>query len=203
MLQTIIQSIIGYIQAHPLEIVSMVIGLVYLWCEYRASIFVWVVGIIMPIVDIVLYWQNGLYADSVMDGYYAAAAIWGFIAWKWGNKKTENKSKIIHFPRRRIIPVLLVFFAIWGLVYLWLVYGTPSNVPISDSFVNALCIIGLWALSRKYLEQWYIWIVVDVLKTILYAYKGIPVKGSYYALSVFIAIFGYFKWRKMMEVENS
>jgi len=196
-----LQAIIEYIQGHQLEVVSMIIGLIYLWCEYRASILVWIVGIIMPIIDIVLYWQNGLYADSIMDGYYALAAIWGFVAWKWGNKKDKKNRKITHFPTNRIIPVVLVFLAIWGIVYLWLVNSTPSNVPISDSFVNALCIIGLWALSRKYLEQWFIWIVVDALKTILYAYKGIPVKGSYYALSVIIAVFGYLKWKRLM-IEN-
>ena len=193
-----LQNIMSYIQGHQLEVVSMIIGLIYLWCEYKASILVWIVGIIMPIVDIVLYWQNGLYADSVMDGYYAVAAIWGFIAWKWGKKKEKDNLSITHFPLRKLLPVGLVFLSVWGLVYLWLIYGTPSNVPISDSFVNALCIIGLWALSRKYIEQWFIWIIVDALKTVLYAYKGIPVKGSYYALSVVIAVFGYFKWRKMM-----
>lgn len=194
----LLQNITNYIANHQLEVVSMAIGLVYLWCEYRASILVWIVGIIMPIVDIVLYWQNGLYADSVMDGYYALAAIWGFVVWKWGKKKETSNLNITHFPLRKLWSVVLAFLAIWGVVYLWLIYGTPSNVPISDSFVNALCIIGLWALSRKYIEQWFIWIVVDIIKTVLYAYKGIPVKGSYYALSVVIAVFGYFKWKKMM-----
>lgn len=198
-MNSVFQAIINYIQGHPLEIVSMVIGLVYLWCEYRASILVWIVGIIMPIVDIVLYWQNGLYADSLMDGYYAIAAIWGFVAWKWGNKKDTDNREITRFPNRLILPVVIVFLSVWGVVYVWLRYGTPSNVPIMDSFVNALCIIGLWALSRKYLEQWYIWMVVDAIKTVLYAYKGIPVKGSYYALSAIIAVFGYRKWRSMME----
>ena len=180
----------------------MAIGLVYLWCEYKASILVWVVGIIMPLVDIVLYWQNGLYADSVMDGYYALAAVWGFVAWKWGRQKTSAERSITHFPLRRLLPVGLAFLAVWGLVWLWLVYGTPSTVPVSDSFVNALSIVGLWMLSRKYLEQWFIWVVVDLIKTGLYAYKGIPVKGSYYALSVVIAIMGYRKWRAMMKTQT-
>ena len=208
-----LDAIFNYIQGHQLECISMCIGLVYLWCEYRASILLWFVGIIMPLVDIVLYWQNGLYADSVMDGYYALAAIYGFAVWQWGKNRSyepheahepyeahEKTSKITisHFPRRRLLPVALVFLMIWAVVWLWLTYGTPSTVPISDSFVNALSIIGLWALSRKYIEQWFIWVLVDAIKTALYAYKGIPVKGSYYAISVVIAIMGYLKWRRMM-----
>ena len=138
---------------------------------------------------------HGLYADSVMDGYYAVAAIWGFCMWQWGKKEGANASKgkeehleIGHFPIAKLLPVTAAFLAVWAMVWLWLTYGTPSNVPISDSFVNALSIIGLWALSRKYIEQWYIWVVVDAIKVALYAYKGIPVKGSYYAISVVIAV---------------
>ncbi|WP_345938755.1 nicotinamide riboside transporter PnuC [Xylanibacter brevis] len=198
--------IVDYIQTHQLECFSMALGLVYLWCEYRASILLWFVGIVMPLVDIVLYWQNGLYADSVMDGYYAVAAIWGFCMWQWGKKEgtkvsggKEKHLEIGHFPIAKLLPVTAAFLAVWAMVWLWLTYGTPSNVPISDSFVNALSIIGLWALSRKYIEQWFIWVVVDAIKVALYAYKGIPVKGSYYAISVVIAVLGYLKWRRMMQ----
>ena len=198
--------IYNYILSHQLECFSMALGLVYLWCEYRASILLWFVGIVMPLVDIVLYWQNGLYADSVMDGYYAIAAIWGFCMWQWGKKeKGETRNgggeqlEIGHFPIHKIMPVTLAFLVIWAAVWLWLTYGTPSNVPISDSFVNALSIIGLWALSRKYIEQWFIWVLVDAIKVGLYAYKGIPVKGSYYAISVVIAVLGDLKWRRMMK----
>lgn len=194
-----LQAIATYIEGHRLEVISMAIGLVYLWCEYRASILLWIVGIVMPLVDIVLYWQNGLYADSAMDGYYALAAVYGFIVWKWGKTVSTDKQQrpITHFPLRLLLPVGLVFLAVWAAVYVWLCY-LDSTVPVCDSFVNALCIVGMWALSRKYLEQWYIWMVVDIIKTALYAYKGIPVKGSYYALSVVIAIMGYRKWRQMM-----
>ena len=195
-------SIINYIQHHQLECISMLIGLVYLWCEYKANILLWFVGIIMPLVDIVLYWQHGLYADSVMDGYYALAAIYGFIMWRWGTKKEKASVAISHISRRHLLYTLLAFPAVWGIVYVWLRYGTDSTVPLSDSFVNALSMIGLWALSRKYLEQWFIWIVVDAIKVYLYAYKGIPVKGSYYALSVVIAVFGFIRWRRMMQEQR-
>jgi nicotinamide mononucleotide transporter len=56
----------------------------------------------------------------------------------------------------------------------------------------------LWALARKYLEQWLFWIVVDVVCCVLYIQKGIPFKAGLYGLYVLIAIAGYYKWKKMM-----
>ncbi|MBR3478229.1 MAG: nicotinamide mononucleotide transporter [Bacteroidaceae bacterium] len=75
---------------------------------------------------------------------------------------------------------------------------TDSSVPLADSFTTALSIIGIWALAHKYLEQWFIWIAVDIVTCALYFYKDIPFKASLYGLYVIIVVFGYFNWRKKM-----
>lgn len=88
---------------------------------------------------------------------------------------------------------------VWVLIYWLLVTFTNSTVPLADSFTTALSLIGIWALAHKYLEQWFVWIAVDVVTVILYWHKDIPFKASLYALYVIIAVFGYFKWRRIMK----
>lgn len=94
--------------------------------------------------------------------------------------------------------MFLLFIALWGILYWILIRYTNSNVPLLDSFGNALSIIGLWALTKKYLEQWWIWIVVDAELSALYVYKDIPFTAGLYALYVAIAIAGYRRWKKEM-----
>lgn len=190
-----------FISAHWLDILSTIIGLVYIALEYRASIALWIVGIIMPAIDIYLFWSVGLYADFGMAIYYTLAAIYGYAVWKFGGKKAAGKSEelpITHISMRQIAGSAVVFSVAWIAIYFILVRFTNSDVPVTDSFINALSFIGLWALARKYLEQWVVWIVVDVVSCVLYAYKGIPFKGALYGLYVVIAVMGYFKWRRMM-----
>ena len=67
-------------QLRILDILSTVVGIVYIILEYRASIWLWLVGLIMPLIDIVLYYDAGLYADFGMAIYYALAAVYGFVA---------------------------------------------------------------------------------------------------------------------------
>lgn len=194
-----------FISTHWLDILSTVIGLVYIALEYRASIALWIVGIIMPAIDIYLFWSVGLYADFGMAIYYTLAAIYGYAAWKFGGGKSADKSSelpITHIRRSQIMPSLLVFCAAWAAIYYILVRFTNSDVPVTDSFINALSFIGLWALARKYVEQWIVWIVVDVVSCALYAYKGIPFKGALYGLYVIIAVMGYFKWKRMMHGQD-
>ena len=87
---------------------------------------------------------------------------------------------------------------LWLAIYLLLVTLTDSSVPIADAFTTALSLVGIWTLAHKYLEQWFVWIAVDIVTSGLYFYKDIPFKASLYALYVIIAIFGYRKWKRMM-----
>ena len=187
-------------QIHPLDIVTTVLGLAYILFEYRASVWMWVVGFFMQLLGIVLYYQKGLYADCAMEFYYLAMTIYGF--WRWTNGgafKVEGGRKITHFPYRMVFPWLVGTGVLWAVIWWLLVTFTDSTVPVADSFTTALSLLGIWALAHKYLEQWFVWIAVDVVTCGLYAYKGLPFKSGLYALYVVIAIFGYFRWKKMMK----
>ena len=181
-----------------LDIFTTLLGLIYIWLEYKAHIGLWIIGIIMPALDVYLYYNHGLYGDAGMAVYYTLAAVYGYIAWKMGNQKEKAPLKISHTPARMYLPILLFFIVAWALTYYVLVTWTNSTVPVLDAFTNALSFVGLWALSRKYIEQWFFWIVVDAVCTFLYVQKGIPFKAGLYGLYVVIAVFGYFKWFKLM-----
>ena len=234
-----------FLSTHWLDIVTTILGLIYLVLEYRASIALWVVGIVMPAMDIYLYWSHGLYGDAGMAVYYTLAAIYGYAVWKFGAKwKRMLKRKasgaagsdkaldadgsdkavdvagsdkavdaagsdkavdavggsseelpITFFPRRLILRTLGFFLLAWAATYYVLVAYTNSTVPLLDAFTNALSFVGLWALARKYVEQWLFWIAVDVVCCYLYVVKGIPFKAGLYGLYVVIAVMGYIKWR--------
>lgn len=189
-----------FISDHWLDILGTVIGLVYVYQEYKASIWLWITGIVMPVVYMFVYLDAGLYADFGIQVYYAVAAVYGLIVWKFGKKRGQQDDNMpITHVRRKIAAVSVALFAVaWAAIYFVLVRFTNSNVPVLDSFGNALSIVGLWWLARKYVEQWYVWIVVDAELAALYVYKDIPFTAGLYALYVVIAIAGYFKWRRLM-----
>lgn len=190
-----------FLQTYWLDMLTTILGLIYIWLEYRASIALWFVGVIMPALDIYLYWSHGLYGDSGMACYYTLAALYGFYVWKF--KKTRRKKEslpIIKMPRDRYLPVTVFFFIAWGATYYILIRWTNSTVPLLDSFTNALSFVGMWALARKYVEQWLFWIAVDVVCCMLYVQKGIPFKAGLYGLYVVIAVAGYFRWKKMIKI---
>ena len=81
-------------------------------------------------------------------------------------------------------------------IYWVLVRFTDSTVPFWDSFTTALCILAYWMLSRRWIEQWLVWLAVDAVTVGLYLYKGIPVTAGLYALYSVLAVAGYMRWRR-------
>ena len=190
-----------FLSNHWLDITTTALGLAYILLEYKASVWMWVVGFMMQALGIVLYYQKGLYADCGMEFYYLAMTVYGFVAWTRHKQKTSDLP-IRHMPKKTALAWLGVGLAAWLVIYLILKNFTNSTVPVADAFTTAFSIVGIWALARKYLEQWFVWIVVDVVTCVLYFYKDIPFKASLYALYVVIAVMGYFKWKELMSIDQ-
>ena len=182
-----------------LQIIGVALGLLYLYFEYKANIWLWVIGLIMPIVHGTLYFRQGLYADFSMELYYILAGIYGLIAWRRGDKKSKSELKISYTPRVAWVAIVGVYVLLHATIYMLLVTFTDSNVPWLDSFTTAVSVVGLWMLARKYVEQWIAWIAVDVVSTGLYIYKELYFTSALYAIYTIIAIFGYYKWKRLMQ----
>lgn len=181
-----------------LEIIGAFIGLIYLWLEYRVSIWLWLAGIVMPAVYIVVYYQAGLYADSGISLYYLIAGVYGWVMWQ-RRPARQKERQITQTAYSRWLPMAVVFAALFLVIGEVLVRFTDSTVPWLDSFTTALSFVAMWMLAHKYLEQWLVWIVVDVVSCGLYIYKELYFTSVLYGLYAVIAVFGYMKWRQIMK----
>lgn len=191
-----------------LQIAGAVLGLLYLWLEYKANVWLWVVGIVMPCVHSFLYFKSGLYADFGMQLYYVAAGIWGLAAWLLARRKdrlaaaggSDSSSgaaeslPISRTPLRVALALVPVYAALHAALYFILVRYTDSTVPFWDAMTTSLGMVAMWMLSKKYTGQWLVWLAVDAITTGLYVYKGIPVTAGLYALYCVLAVVGYRKW---------
>lgn len=204
-----------------LEIIGTIVGFVYLILEYRASFYLWIAGIIMPAIYIFVYYDAGLYADVAINIYYLLIAFYGYLLWtkgfikkKIGKREKSGKEceeavveekeeelKITHTPAKNWYFYGAIFIISFIIMGLFLVNYTDSNVPWLDSFTTALSIVGMIMLAKKYVEQWITWIVVDVVCCGLYIYKELFFTSFLYGVYAIIAIFGYYKWKKMMNDE--
>lgn len=181
-----------------LQIVGVVLGLLYLYFEYKANIWLWIVGLIMPVVHGLLYYRSGLYADCAMEVYYILAGIYGLAVWLCRGANGQPKFRITQ-ATARVWGIAVVMYAVAHIVIYYLLSTfTDSTVPAWDSFTTACSVVAYWMLSRKYVEQWLVWLVVDVVTVGLYIYKDIPLTAGLYALYSVLAVVGYMRWRRVV-----
>ncbi|MBQ4405937.1 MAG: nicotinamide mononucleotide transporter [Bacteroidales bacterium] len=181
-----------------LEIVGTIIGFIYLWQEVKASIWLWLTGIVMPAIYTVVFYKSGLYADFGIQIYYIVAAIYGFLFWKFGKKNQDgDQLRIVHTTAKQAAVLCAITAGLFWPIYWILTTYTDSNVPFFDSTTTAMSIVALWMLAKKHVEQWVAWIIIDALSSGLYFYKGIYFTAVLYAVYTVVAVYGYKKWNMM------
>ena len=206
-----------------LQIAGVMLGLLYLWLEYRADIRLWIVGLVMPLVHGALYYKAGLYADCSMQVYYVLAGLYGWLVWRNAPHKKAKTARnaaagqpaqtarsaepaavrIGHTPLCYAAGLTAVYAAAHTGIYFLLSRFTNSTVPFWDAMTTAASIVAMWMLSRKYIEQWLVWLAVDLITIGLYLYKGIPLTAGLYALYSALAVAGYLRWRKLAAQETT
>ncbi len=188
-----------------IEIIGAVIGLTYLFLEYKANVCLWPVGILMSLFYVVIFFHGKFYADAAVYLYYIGANTYGLLKWSRSRSKAltaegspAEELVITHTPKREILPLAVVSLILWCVLFWVLKTFTDSTVPAGDAFTTALSIVAMWMLAQKYLEQWMVWIVVNIVSTILYFWKGLYPTGILFIVYVIVAVLGYFRWRKLL-----
>lgn len=185
-----------------LDILKVGVGLVYLYLEYNAKKSLWIASVIMPAIGMWLFYNKGLYADFAINIYYLVIAVYGYITWNKKNAKDKPELPISHIRPATAAVLTGTWAALWCAIAWVLGTFTDSTVIWLDSFTTSLSIMGMWMLARKYIEQWWVWMVVDAVYVYLYYYKGIYFSGTLYAFYTVMAILGYFRWKKMMKEKD-
>lgn len=185
------------------EILGVIIGFIYLWLEYKASIYLWLTSIIMPAIYLFVYFDAGLYADVAINIYYLIIGVYGWMSWRYGisrkNGTEKYDLKISHTSRRQWSRLLIAYIVIHFAISFTLINFTDTDVPWFNGLTSALSIIGMWMLAKKLIEQWFVWFVVDILSAVLYFYKGLEPTALLYSVYAIVAILGYKKWNKLLQ----
>ena len=194
--------VVAYITAStPLEIVATVTGLLSVWLTARENIWAWPTGLVSVACFFYMFFEVKLYADMTLQVFFFVLSIYGWIIWltKRGTAKVR--------PTRRINPKLAIalsislfgFSAAWG--YL-LSQFTDASIPYMDAFIATLSLIAQYLLSNKVLENWYCWLLVDVLSIGMYAYKGLYALTFLYVIFLGIAALGLYSWKKQWKAQQ-
>lgn len=195
-----IENISTYISQNYIGIVAALIGLLYLYLEYKANIWMWLASVLMAVFFIYIFFITRLYASMTIYIYFLGASIYGWWAWHNKGRHEETGEHIIErLPKKHVPLILLSILAAFLFFAIFLYLATENNIYIQlgDALTTALNVVALWMVSRKWAEQWCLVIPANLLSGILLMVQGETSSSIMFHIYFVVSIFGYLNWRNM------
>jgi len=178
-----------------LEFIAVVTGIIGVWLTAKQIIWCWPVSIISVVLSAYLFYDTKLYQDGLLQVFYFAMAIYGWYNWRYGGKN-KTKLKVNRISSRNALVLILVgFSSIYIFGYLFNRY-TDAALPYWDATTTVWGIIATFMMAKKMIENWAIWILIDLLNTGIYFYKELYGFVFLYFVFTILAVFGLIQWMK-------
>ena len=183
------------------EALGFVTGAACVYLVVQQSLWNFPLGIANNLFFLVLFWQARLYSDAGLQVVYLVLGVHGWYQWLHGGE--QRTALTITRASRQVLLVLaaLIPLATWGLVLI--LRQVNGSAPLPDAFTTVLSLAAQYLLNRKMLENWFVWIVADVIYIYLYITRGLHLTAVLYGVFLCLCIAGLVRWRRTLRDEEA
>ena len=182
-----------------LEIVAFVLALLMVWANLRVNPVGWPLAIISSLLYALLFADSKLYGEATLQFVFIALALWGWWQWLRGTLGTRSAGAPLQVrpmsPHQRLW-AFAATLAAWPLLGLLLKHGTDSDVPFLDALPTAASVTGQILLGRKFVDNWPVWLAVNIVSVALFAYKGLWLTVVLYGIFALLSVVGWRAWQR-------
>lgn len=179
-----------------LEAVGFVSGALCVWLVTRESMWNWPLAIVTSISYAAVFARAGLYSDSGLQGVYLVLSVYGW--WHWSRGHSALPLTVTNTPRAQYLPLVAIGVVMW-LVFWGITARLPgTRAPLLDSALVATSLLAQWLMTRKHVENWLLWIAVDVVYIGLYFSRGLRLTAVLYAVYLVLATLGLLEWKRSL-----
>jgi len=187
-------------ETDALQWLAVILGVAEVLLAKSNKIALYPVGIAGTLLSVYILILAGLYAESLLNGYYLVMSIYGW--WYWVKKKNQPPVKITYCERGDWIRVIWIVAVGFILLFISLKFFTNSSVPFWDAWVSATAWAGMWLLAKRKIENWILLNISNLFAIPLLVYKKLPLFAALTLFLFVVAIFGYFEWRKIIHQDK-
>ena len=184
-----------------LEVIATIAGLACVWLCVKRSIWCWPTGLISVTIYTFIFYDARLYSDVILHIFYILMNIYGWYHWLYGGGG-DNDLPVTSLRRFTFLwsGIIVLGTIAWGLT---MREYTDASLPFADAFTTVASLVAQWMMARKKLESWVFWIIVDIVATGVYWYKGLYITSGLYAVYLVMASIGLFEWLKEWRNNNT
>ena len=192
----------AWLGAHWFELIAAAVSAVDVWLATRRSMISWPVTIFASALYGEQFRESRLYSDMLLQGIFVVFAVYGW--WHWQRGLRAEGSVRVETPAAWEL-LRDAALGVVGSVLLgyWMMRHTDAALPWLDAALTGFSLVGTWWGARKYLANWWLWIVVDLVYIGEYLFKHLILTAGLYALFVLLAMLGVRDWRRALRQQQA
>ena len=179
-----------------LEILAFGLSLAMVAANMRVKVVGWPLAIASSLLYALLFADSKLYGEASLQFFFVAVSVWGWWQWQRGTAPEGGALQVRWLSQRQRLTALVATLAAWPLLGMLLARATDSDVPYFDALPTVASITGQLLLGRKFVENWAVWLAVNLVSVLLFAYKGLWLTSLLYALFAVLSVWGWRAWKQ-------
>lgn len=184
-----------------LELGGTITGFLCVWFAAKKNVLTWPLGIASVIFYFVVFNNQKLYSDALLQIFFALFQVYGW--YLWSANKGDNERTIKSLKPAQWVLVTVLLGTVTGLwFYLLITLKPDASLPFWDSFTTVGSLMAVYLQARKNIACWWLWIVVDLVYVPMYIYKFLVVTALLYAGFLFLAVYGLWNWNKLKSMQE-
>ena len=186
------------------EIIGFIAGIVGVWLTMKESIWNFPIGLINVIASLILFYRTQLYSDTLQQAVYIVLLSYGWYKWAYGDKENPARAGLKVTTCSTPLLLRLLFIAIICSAAGGFIFGKYLNASYSywDATGTSLSLIAQWMIAKKKIENWLLWMVVNVLYIGIYYFKHLHLYMILYAVFLAMAVAGYYSWKRHLILKS-
>jgi len=186
---------------NTLEIIGFTFGIIGVYLTMKENILCFPTGLINVAVSSVLFYKQHLFADTLQQLVYIPILVYGW--YKWHRKNQEEVVTITSLTTKETVNYTIIAIAFASILGYLLRNNTTTSIPWIDSAATSASFLAQYLIARKKIENWIIWIAVNLLYVGIYIYKDLPLYALLFFIYLLLAISGYRTWKKQLATINA
>jgi nicotinamide mononucleotide transporter len=180
------------------EAFGFVTGVANVWLVTRQSLWSWPLGVLNALFYMVVFARTGLYSDTGLQVVYFVLSLYGWWHWSRGDA-THAPLPVTRTPVRLAGMLAAIILGTWVALAQITSRIPGAALPWLDAILVAISLVAQWMMTRKLLENWLLWIAVDVVYIGLFINRGLPLTAILYTVFLGLAVLGYVMWRRDLQ----
>jgi nicotinamide mononucleotide transporter len=193
-----LDQLVALAVANRWEVLAVVFGIVSVYLSTREHIWSWPTALVNVALYFVVFYETKLYADMGLQVVYFGLSLYGWYEWLYGG---ENRTEL-HVSRtsfRLGVRLLLIGIATAAVLGTILARFTDAALPYVDSATTSTSLVAQWMMTRKIVENWAVWMAVDVVYVGMFIFKHLYLTAGLYSVFFVLAAMGYVQWKRTHE----